>query len=71
MLTCVVGEQTLVWDDDSNHEYELIPGKTVRDEQRDNTIVSVKGQLAMTLTCKTVLACTYSCKKRISTCVYS
>ena len=57
MLTCIVGEQTLVWDDDSYEECELIQGKTVRAEQRNNTIVSVEGQLAITLTGKTVLAC--------------
>ena len=57
MLTCVVGEHTLAWDDDSYDESELIQDKIVGTEQRDNTIISVEGQLAITLTGKTVLAC--------------
>ena len=57
MLTCVVVKQTFVWDDNSYYECELIQGEKVRAEQRNNTIVSVEGQLAITLIGNTVLAC--------------
>jgi hypothetical protein len=54
---CVVDKQQLIWQLNIVHSCSLIQGQTVSGEKRDTEIVSVEGQLTVTLTGQSALVC--------------
>ena len=55
--SCVVNNQRIVWDNNTCHQCELLRGKTVAGEQKGDEIVSIEGQLAVTLNYKELRIC--------------